>query len=267
MSLLYTKQPVVINPHLAKSIGLNEAIVLQQLHYWLSDSKSGGARGGIEVDGIRWVHNTLEEWQSMFPFWSTDTIMRIFKNLKACGLIFVEQKNKSTYDRTNFYTINYSHSALFDSGESSSNDTCNLRPSECGNLRPSLSKQRLQTEITTESKEASQAPIHAKRKKSDNLTLVKWAELQKEQGTPLLSDDDAIFAYADAIKLPKDFLLIAWHMFKAKYKSSSKTYKDWRAAFRDHVRGNYLKAWAINRDGEFYLTDAGKQAQMERGAL
>ena len=35
MSLLMTSQPIVINRDLACRIGLNEAIVLQQLHYWL----------------------------------------------------------------------------------------------------------------------------------------------------------------------------------------------------------------------------------------
>ena len=30
-------------------IGLNEAIVLQQLHYWLRDTNSG-----MECDGVRW---------------------------------------------------------------------------------------------------------------------------------------------------------------------------------------------------------------------
>ena len=31
-------------------IGLNEAIVLQQLHYWLRDTNSG-----MECDGVRWI--------------------------------------------------------------------------------------------------------------------------------------------------------------------------------------------------------------------
>ncbi|HAW0453640.1 TPA: DUF968 domain-containing protein [Escherichia coli] len=41
MSLLMTSQPIVINRDLACRIGLNEAIVLQQLHYWLNETNSG----------------------------------------------------------------------------------------------------------------------------------------------------------------------------------------------------------------------------------
>ena len=33
MSLLFAERPLVINTQLAMKIGLNEAIVLQQLHY------------------------------------------------------------------------------------------------------------------------------------------------------------------------------------------------------------------------------------------
>ena len=57
MSLLMTSQPIVINRDLACRIGLNEAIVLQQLHYWLNETNSGTEHGGI-----RWVLNTTEQW-------------------------------------------------------------------------------------------------------------------------------------------------------------------------------------------------------------
>ena len=32
--VLYDRYPLIINPTLAELIGLNEAIVLQQIHYW-----------------------------------------------------------------------------------------------------------------------------------------------------------------------------------------------------------------------------------------
>ncbi len=62
-------------------IGLNEAIVLQQLHYWLRDTGSG-----MECDGVRWIYNTTEQWLEQFPFWSESTLKRAFASLKALGL-------------------------------------------------------------------------------------------------------------------------------------------------------------------------------------
>lgn len=111
MSLLFIERPLVVNPRLASAIGLNEAIVLQQLHYWLTATAAG-----VEHDGKNWVYNTMEQWQEQFPFWSVDTIKRAIGALKAAGLISVERLNKHKHDQTNFYTIQYGHKALVDEG-------------------------------------------------------------------------------------------------------------------------------------------------------
>ncbi len=68
--LLLKDQPLVILPQLALAIGLNESIVVQQLHYWLEKSEN-------VHDGYKWVYNTYADWQQQFPFWSESTIRRI----------------------------------------------------------------------------------------------------------------------------------------------------------------------------------------------
>lgn len=107
MSLLMTSRPIVINPDLAYSIGLNEAIALQQINYWLKETTSG-----MERDGIRWIYNTTEQWLEQFPFWSESTLKRTFTRLKTLGVLKIEQLNKSQRDMTNFYTINYESELL-----------------------------------------------------------------------------------------------------------------------------------------------------------
>jgi hypothetical protein len=107
MSLLMTSRPIVINPDLAYSIGLNEAIALQQINYWLQETKSG-----MESDGVRWIYNTTEQWLEQFPFWSESTLKRTFTRLKTLGVLKIEQLNKSQRDMTNFYTINYDSELL-----------------------------------------------------------------------------------------------------------------------------------------------------------
>lgn len=107
MSLLLTTRPIVINPDLAYSIGLNEAIALQQVNYWLQETTSG-----LERDGERWIYNTTEQWLEQFPFWSESTLKRTFTRLKTLGVLKIEQLNKSQRDMTNYYTINYASSLL-----------------------------------------------------------------------------------------------------------------------------------------------------------
>lgn len=107
MSLLMPSRPIVINPDLAYSIGLNEAIALQQVNYWLKETKSG-----LERDGVRWIYNTNEQWLEQFPFWSESTLKRTFTRLKTLGVLKIEQLNKSQRDMTNYYTINYESELL-----------------------------------------------------------------------------------------------------------------------------------------------------------
>ncbi|EPZ9154596.1 conserved phage C-terminal domain-containing protein [Enterobacter hormaechei] len=109
MSLLMPSRPIVINPDLAYSIGLNEAIALQQVNYWLKETTSG-----LERDGVRWIYNTNEQWLEQFPFWSESTLKRTFTRLKNLGVLKVEQLNKSQRDMTNYYTINYESELLYE---------------------------------------------------------------------------------------------------------------------------------------------------------
>jgi hypothetical protein len=76
--LLIDEPPLQVLPSLALAIGLNEAIFLQQLHYWLQRSEHQHA-------GQRWVYNTLEGWHEQFPFWSMSTVRRTIRSLKAQG--------------------------------------------------------------------------------------------------------------------------------------------------------------------------------------
>jgi hypothetical protein len=99
--LLIHEEPLQVLPSLAAKIGLNEAIMLQQIHYWLRKSKN-------IRDGKPWIYNTYTEWEKQFPWWSNRTIKRIVDNLRAAGLIETTSKyNKLNIDQTLWYTINY----------------------------------------------------------------------------------------------------------------------------------------------------------------
>lgn len=125
MSLLFKFRPLVVNPQLAERIGLNEAIVLQQLKYWLSETGAG-----VEHAGRRWIYNSVEQWQQQFPFWSVDTVKRALKSLQNQGIVLVEQLAKSRHDHTNHYAINYESNALIDQGNLHQSDQGNLPQSE-----------------------------------------------------------------------------------------------------------------------------------------
>ncbi|MDP9705526.1 UNVERIFIED_ORG: hypothetical protein J2W64_002729 [Rahnella aquatilis] len=109
MSLLLPSRPIVVIPELVMKLGLNEAMLLQQVHYWATETNSG-----VDHDGRRWIYNTIEEWLEQFPWMSASTIKRGFASLKKQGCLFIEQLSDDPRDMTNFYAINYDHQALLD---------------------------------------------------------------------------------------------------------------------------------------------------------
>lgn len=103
--LLINEPPLQVLPSLAEKIGLNQAIFLQQLHYWLGHS----GKWNTGDDGVErlWVYNTYQEWQAQFPFWSVNTVIRIISKLEEEGYVLSGNFNKSPIDRTKWYTIDY----------------------------------------------------------------------------------------------------------------------------------------------------------------
>lgn len=104
MSILYDEKPLVISPKLARTIGLNEAIIVQQIHYWLQVHEQNGSN---YYDGRYWVYNTYQQWQQQFSFWSLDTIKRTIRKMEKSGLLITGNYNKMSLDKTKWYTINY----------------------------------------------------------------------------------------------------------------------------------------------------------------
>lgn len=91
-------------PTLATIIGLNESIVLQQVHYWLKIKEKNQQD---YIDGHYWVYNTYEQWQEQFPFFSLRTLRRTFTSLEKTGLLLSGNYNKAGFDKTKWYSIDY----------------------------------------------------------------------------------------------------------------------------------------------------------------
>jgi len=110
--LLFDTVPLVILPKLAVAIGLNESIVLQQIHYWLRHNK---AKDINFHDGRYWTYNSVEKWtRENFPWWSGDTVKRTLASLRKPDekrgrgpLLLTANYNKAGFDKTLWYSIDY----------------------------------------------------------------------------------------------------------------------------------------------------------------
>jgi len=102
--LLRNTQPLVVDPELATVVGLTEAIIMQQIHYWCV--KNEGDKYHYK-EGNTWVYNSMEQWVENFPFWSRDTIRRALSRLQKDGLVITGSFNKDRRDRTLWYRVDY----------------------------------------------------------------------------------------------------------------------------------------------------------------
>ena len=97
-SLLVSESPLMVLPSLALAVGLNGALFLQQLHYWLRKSPH-------YHEGRTWVYNTYVAWREQFPFWSIDTLKRTIHDLVEQGVLLTGNFNKHPMDRTLWYSL------------------------------------------------------------------------------------------------------------------------------------------------------------------
>lgn len=101
-SLLIDDLPLQLLPRLAVLIGLNEAVVLQQVHFLLRVPNSGRV-----MNGLKWIWNTYEAWQEQhFPFWSVRTLKTVIAKLEKAKLLISCQPD-GRMSRKKYYRVNY----------------------------------------------------------------------------------------------------------------------------------------------------------------
>ncbi len=146
--LLLDEYPLLILPKLAVLIGLNESIILQQIHYWLLKSDK-------EIENKKWIYNTYEEWHNQIPFFSIPTLKRIFQKLKKINLIEIGHHGDNKYDRTNWYTISYKEIDLLEKPSTPSYQSDTMKGI---NLTPSSLYSETTTETTKENNREEKKP-------------------------------------------------------------------------------------------------------------
>lgn len=102
------------NPEIAKLIGIDEAVMLENIHFWV---KKNRANGRNIIHGRAWTYNSMAAFSELFPFWSEKQIRRILNSLKDRGLIQTGCFNKEKRDRTLWYTVTEAGFLLFQNGE------------------------------------------------------------------------------------------------------------------------------------------------------
>jgi hypothetical protein len=130
-----------------------------------------------------------------------------------------------------------------------------------------LSEDELDKKRTREEKRRidSKPPLSPKGEKRPAICLRTFLDECAEKKERPVRDYQPLWLYAESIGLDTDMVALAWAEFCRQMLpggvNATKRQADWRKTFRNYVEKNYLKLWAIDPDGKFFLTTAGKTAQ------
>lgn len=87
---------------LASIYGIEEAIFIHNLHYWITENKANCRNF---FDGRFWTFNSQRAYKDLFPYMSESKIKRAIANLIEKGIIMKGNHNENQYDRTNWYAF------------------------------------------------------------------------------------------------------------------------------------------------------------------
>jgi len=86
----------------AKQYGVDSAIILHNIRFWLDHNKANGSHIN---DGYVWTYNSARAFSELFPYWSSNKIQKLLKKLESDGVIITGNYNKAGYDKTKWYTL------------------------------------------------------------------------------------------------------------------------------------------------------------------
>lgn len=85
--------------------GLNKAIFLNQLNYWIELNEQAGINF---EDGYYWSYSSYPKMiERDFPYWSVDTLKRAVTSLEKYGIVISANYNSMKMDKKKWYRIDY----------------------------------------------------------------------------------------------------------------------------------------------------------------
>jgi hypothetical protein len=93
----------------AKKYGIECAILLNNLRFWIAKNEANKKHF---YNGRYWTYNSATAFTKLFPYWSSSQISRYLRRLEDYGLIVSDNFNQSSYDKTKWYSLNYTTDCL-----------------------------------------------------------------------------------------------------------------------------------------------------------
>lgn len=115
----------VFDTDVAKEYGVNAAIILQNIGYWIKQNEANETNF---YDGRYWTFNSKRAYGELFPYMSKRQIETAFQKLIEDGVIVTGNYNKLAYDRTLWYALTQKGKSILHFGEMENSKTEKGKP-------------------------------------------------------------------------------------------------------------------------------------------
>lgn len=118
MAIKITAEQHAFSVSLAKTVGLNQALILGHFYFWYKQNRVDENNFN---EGRCWTYQTYANLCDIYPYLTKDKICYAIERLIEGGLLLKSNFNKNKLDRTNWYALTDEGLSLFDDGFSASN--------------------------------------------------------------------------------------------------------------------------------------------------
>ena len=90
------------NTEIANEVGVNAAVILENIAHWVLKNKANDKNF---YDGHYWTYNSRTAMTALFPYLSEKQVRYALDALRKADMVITGNYNKSSYDRTLWYTV------------------------------------------------------------------------------------------------------------------------------------------------------------------
>ena len=90
------------NTEIANEVGVNAAVILENIAHWVLKNKANDKNF---YDGHYWTYNSRTAMTALFPYLSEKQVRYALDALRKADMVLTGNYNKSSYDRTLWYTV------------------------------------------------------------------------------------------------------------------------------------------------------------------
>ena len=182
------------NVNVAKKVGVNKAILLQYIEFWVDKRKANKV---LIYEGKAWVYHTASGYEEIFRYMKANTIAKYLVELEKEGYLHSSQnieKGKNRNNRVKYYTLGDAYFSITEKEAQNQNECAKNQNEPAQNQNECAKNQNVYNDISLENNNISKSEV--------------TKELDKQE-----LDNQTLYRYSDKID---DFFAKIWEIYPRK---------------------------------------------------